>query len=216
MEVFALPERARVDKVVPKNAFDSYAATRHKKLFSSLIARITWLYKLSPETVNLEGKDVKEIQIFKIELKVNEDPKALLDVIDKAIPYTIIFIVQYNERCYFSTSAKHPHPLSESNAVIDWTFKSEWSFLSANPYRLDLRKNLDSVYHAFCLQLAGKPESQGKELTDLVQYEAQKTSLEKEIERLKSAIKNCKQFNLKVELNLEIKSKQDELKKLYF
>lgn len=214
MEIFTLPERAKVNKVVPKNAFDSYATPKQKKLFASLIARITWLYKLSPETVNLEGKEVKELQIFKIELKVKDDPQALLNLIDKSIPYNIIFLVEHNDEVFISTSAKHLHPLNEDNAVIDWTFKTEWINQSLIKYELQLRKSLDSVYQDFCIQLAGKPELSKKSLADLVQYKIQTTALEKEIERLKSAIKNCKQFNQKVEYNLLLKEKEEELQML--
>ena len=214
MEIFALPERARVNKVVPKNAFDSYATPKQKKLFSSLIARITWLYKLSPETVNLEGRDVKELQIFKVELKLKDDPQSLLNLIDKSIPYNIIFIVEHNEEIFVSTSAKHLHPLNEDNAVIDWTFKTDWISHSLFKYELPLRKSLDSVYQDFCIQLAGKPELSRKTLADLVQFKIQTTALEREIERLKTSIKNCKQFNQKVEYNLLLKEKEEELKRL--
>ena len=69
MEVFNLPTSAKVGKAIPKNAFESYTNTKLKKLFSDHVARITWLYKLSPKTSNLEANEIKEIQIFKIELK---------------------------------------------------------------------------------------------------------------------------------------------------
>jgi len=216
MEFFSLPERAKVNRVVPKNAFDAYATAKQKKLFTSLIARITWLYKLSPETVNLEGKDVQEIQSFRVELKQKDDPQAILNVIEKAIPYHLIFIVVHEGQSFFSASAKHLHPLNADNAVIDWTFKTEWKTSHADIYSLDLRKNLDSIFNNFCLQLAGKQEKQGKELADLVQYEARKAALEKEVERLKIAVKNCKQFKIKVELNLALKVAQDDLSKLKF
>jgi hypothetical protein len=62
MELFALPQSTKVQKVVPKNAFDGYTNSKQKKLFSDKVLRITWLNKLAPSTVNLEAKDVKEIQ----------------------------------------------------------------------------------------------------------------------------------------------------------
>ena len=66
MEVFSLPNAAKVQRVIPKNAFDAYTNAKQKKLFTDLIARITWLYKLSPDTVNLEAKEIKEIQICRL------------------------------------------------------------------------------------------------------------------------------------------------------
>lgn len=211
MEFFSLPESTKVNRVVPKNAFDTYATAKQKKLFTSLIARITWLYKLSPETVNLEGKDVQEIQIFRVELKEKEDPQAILNVIDKAIPYHLIFIVIHESQVFFSASAKHLHPINADNAVVDWTFRTDWKIFHEANCSLDLRKNLDSVFKSFCFQLVGMHENQGKELVDLVRLEARKSELEKEIERLKTAVKNCKQFKIKVELNLTLKALQEEL-----
>jgi hypothetical protein len=53
--------------------------------------------------VNLEAKDINEIQVFRIELKAKEDIKTVLDIIDKSIPYNIIFVVQFESSVYIST-----------------------------------------------------------------------------------------------------------------
>lgn len=211
MELFILPQSTKVQKVIPKNAFDEYTTSKQKKLFADKILRITWLNKLAPNTVNLETKEVKEIQIFKIELKVKEEIKIILDIINKATVYHIIFIVSFEEEIYLSTSAKHPHPANENNAVIDWTFKTDWFSTNENPYTLLLKKNLDAVYHDFCNQLSAKPNSINESLQNLVQYSKQRDLLEKEIAQLKTKIKNCQQFNTQVELNLVLNQKIDEL-----
>lgn len=211
MEVFSLPNAAKVQRVIPKNAFDAYTNAKQKKLFTDLIARITWLYKLSPDTVNLEAREIKEIQIFKVELKVMEEIQIVLDIIDKSIPYHIIFMVEYDGRIYLSTSVKHPHPLDENKAVIDWTFKIEWFDPSENKYALRLKGNLDSIYLDFCNQLATKLGIAYKSLHDLVQHKKQVDSLEKEIIKLKASIANSKQFNHKVEFNIRLKVAEREL-----
>lgn len=64
-----LPTSTIVDKIVPKNSFDEYATTKQKKLLTSVVTRIKWLHKLSNQTVNLQGKEVIEIQVFELELK---------------------------------------------------------------------------------------------------------------------------------------------------
>jgi Domain of unknown function (DUF4391) len=211
MELFTLPQSTKVQKVVPKNAFDEYTNSKQKKLFSDKVLRITWLNKLAPSTVNLEAKDVKEIQIFKIELKVKEEIKAILDIINKATVYHIIFIVSFEEEIYLSTSAKHPHPANENNAVIDWTFKTDWFQPALNAYSLSLKKSIDAVYHDFCRQLSAKPDNTNQSLQHLVQYSKDRDSLEKEIAQLKSKIKNANQFKIQVELNLVLNQKINEL-----
>ncbi|MBL7773921.1 MAG: DUF4391 domain-containing protein [Chitinophagaceae bacterium] len=214
MEMFSLPHTAKVNRVIPKNAFDAYTNSKQKKLFTDQILRITWLQKLSPGTVNLEAKEIQEIQIFKIELKVREDMQTLLEIIDRAIPYNIIFIIEESDSIYLSTSTKHPHPVNADNSVIDWTFKTSWFLPRLNKYSLHLKKNLDAVYHDFCIQLTGDKKMARKSLQDLVQYNKQVDALEKEITQLKKSIKNSKQYKYKVELNLLLKQRTLELKNL--
>jgi hypothetical protein len=214
MELFKLPHTAKVNRVIPKNAFDSYTTAKQKKQFTYLIARITWTHKLSKDTVNLEGKDIKEIQVFRIELKVKEEIQTVLDIIDKSIPYNIVFVIEFGGSIYISTSTKHPHPINEDNAVIDWTFKTGWFLPSENKYTLQLKNSIDAVYHDFCIQISGKPSMATKPLQDLIAYRKKVDALEKEIAKLKSGMASSKQFNNKVELNLKLKATEDELQSL--
>lgn len=214
MELLSLPDTAKVNRVIPKNAFDSYTTAKQKKLFAELIARITWTHKLSPDTINLEAKEIKEIQIFKIELKVKQEIQPVLDIIDKSIPYNIIFVVEHDTLNYLSTSSKHPNPINEDNAVIDWTFKTEWFQSSDNKYTLQLKMNLDSVYHNFCMQLSSKSGVASKSIQALVEYNKKMDALNREIARLKLLISRSEQFNNKVTLNLLLKRLEKELKAL--
>ncbi|WP_406684302.1 DUF4391 domain-containing protein [Seonamhaeicola sp. MEBiC1930] len=214
MEFLNLPSRTKVNRFIPKNAFDKYTSTKQKKLFVEKVSKITWLNKLSEETVNLAAKEIKEIQIFRLELKKKEDIQELLEVIDKSIPYPIIFLVQYNEQLYFSCSSKHPHPINEDSSVIDWTFNSPWQKSNENNYLLNLRTSLDWVYKDFCVQLSGKEDLKKSSLEAIISHQKQVDIVEKDISKLKSAISRMKQFNKKVELNNELNEKKKELKKL--
>lgn len=211
MEVFSLPPTTIVNRAVPKNAFDSYTTAKQKKLFTDLIQRITWTHKLSTDTVNLEAKEIKEIQVFKVELKSQETIDPLLAIIDRAIPYNIIFVVKYEENIYLSTSVKHHHVVNEDNAVIDWTFNTDWFTSDDNKYSLVLKKSLDAVYLDFCIQLSGRPELAKKSLQEFVEQCRLFDTLSKEVSRLKSAIASCKQFNQKVELNLKLKEIENQI-----
>ena len=146
MDFFNLPIRTKVGRIVPKNAFDDYTNTKQKKQFTDNIQRITWTHKLSRETLNLEGKDIKEIQVFKIELKENKDILKILEIINRAIPYHIVFWVEFNNQAYISTAAKHPHPTNDDFSVIDWTFTSDWFSKDNNSYVFNLTNSLDAVF----------------------------------------------------------------------
>lgn len=211
MDLFSLPIQTKVNKTVPKNAFESFTNTKQKALFTSLISKITWSNKLSEETLNLPCKEIKEIQLFKVELKVSGDPKPLLEIIDKAIPYHIIFIVSFEKEIYISTAKKHPHPTNENISVVDWTFKSDWFEPERIPFNLYLKKSIDSIYLDFCNQLSGKSKINQKSFNELIELNSKTKQLKKEITRLKSAISNSKQFNQKVELNMRLKEVEREL-----
>jgi len=205
MAIFTLPYQTEVNKVIPKNAFDSYINTAQKKQFIDLVSKIFWVNKLSPDSINLPAGEVKEIQVFEITLKSEANIKSILEIIDKSIPYHIIFIVYLDSSFYISASAKHPNPLNENNTVIDWTFKSDWLPISENNLKLDLKKNLDYVFTDLCLKITGTTSVSNTNLDSLVSSTKEKEKLKKEIERLKCAISKSKQFNQKVELNLKLK-----------
>lgn len=211
MDYFKLPHTTRVERAIPKNAFDAYTNTKQKKLFTDKVLRITWTNKLSRETLNLESKEIKEIQIFKIELKTKDDISSVLDTIDKAIPYHIIFVVEYGENIFLSTSAKHSHPANENLSVIDWNFRTSWFLPFEDRYKLNLTNNLYHVYLDFCHQLSGNTMITRKSIEGLVQHERDIDHLNKELTKLQKAIKNCKQFNKKVELNMKLKIVESQI-----
>lgn len=214
MDFFALPLRTKVDRFVSKSNFDSYTNTKQKKLFTDCIQRISWTHKLSVDTINLEAKDIQEIHIFKIELKQKSDILKILEIINRSIPYHIIFWIEFNQEAYISTAAKHPHPINEDNAVIDWTFTSKWFKIENNTYSLNLKGTLDAVFKDLCVQLVGKQSLGKKSMDFIVKNQQEIDRLEREVAQLKSAISRSKQFNKKVDLNLKLKVVEKELKGL--
>lgn len=202
MTYFELPKSTIVNRFVPKNAFDDYTTSIQKKKFTETIDKITWLNKLSKDTINLDGNDVKEIQIFEIKLKVKEKIQPLLNVIDRGIPYHIIFIISFGEETYLSTSKKHNHINNENNAVIDWNFVSEWKSKSEKKLQLNLKESIDFIYTDFCSQLSG---FESRNIVDIIETDKAITKLKRQIEELELKIKREKQFNLKVEMNERLK-----------
>jgi len=209
--MFNLPKSTVVKKVIPKNAFDAYTNTRQKKIFSEKILRITWTNKLSQDTIHITGKDVQEIQFFEIELKDKLNIKDLLVIIDKAIPYHIIFKIKFDEEYYLSTSAKHIHPTNDDNAVIDYTFSTDWMSKNEIRFYLELKSNLDWIYKNFCSQFVANA-NESINLKELVENEKKLEGIKKDIEKVKSEISRCKQFNKKVELNLSLKKLENEMR----
>lgn len=213
MDFFNLPIRTKVARVVPKNAFNEYINTKQKKLFAECIHRITWTHKLSADTVNLKAKDIQEIQVFKVELKQKSDILKILEIINKSIPYHIVFWVEHNLEAYISTASKHPHPTNDDIAVIEWTFSSDWFNKDHNRYAFNLKGSLDAVYKDLCVQLTGKPELGKKSLDSILKNQQEIDRLKKEIRKLKSAISKSKQFNEKVDINIKIQEIEKTLER---
>ena len=136
------------------------------------------------------------------------------EIIDKSIPYHIIFVLTFDNEVMLSVSQKHLHPTNENNTVLDWTFKSTWFARDEISYKLNLKESLDFVIKDFCIQLSGKDEDSDLSLNEIVEKETQIEKLEKEINTLRSQIKRSKQFNRKVELNSILKEKEGELARI--
>ena len=212
--MLVLPHTSIVNRVVQKNSFDKFINTKQKKLFSEYVDKIKWANKLSTQTVKLEGKDIKEIQVFEILLKKKHTAEDVLNIIDRFIPYHIIFVLRFDNELMYSVAQKHPNPNSEDNSVVDWRFTSNWVNDSADAFKLNLKKSLDDVFTDFCLQVSGKVENQNKSLQEIIGKEQKRKQLLIDINKLESEIKSCKQFNLKVELNLKLNEKKIELKNI--
>lgn len=215
MELFNLPYNTVIQRFVAKNHFDSVTNTKQKAMFTNDIAKIMWCNTLSTETTNLPHKEIEEIQIFRVELKEQKEINNTLEIIDKAIPYHIIFIITFGDMIYLSTSAKHSSPLKANKSVIDWTYKSPWFKEEENKYIINLKNDIDTVYFDFCQQLSKKPIKSIKNIDDLTAYNVKVRLLINEIELLKNKINSCPQFNKKVELNIKLKKVEMELSRLY-
>lgn len=213
MEIYKLPQSTLVNRNIPKNAFDDYANSKQKRDFTNYVSKITWKYKISQETVNLSGDDVKEIQLFEIILKEKQSISSLLDLIDKSIPYHIIFIINFEEEVLIRTAKKHPHPINPDNSVIDWVFLSGWINKDKCDFSLKLKGSIDSTYHAFC-SLISDDKKRFASIAEMIEYQSQVKELSFLIEKLESQIKKSKQFNRKTELNMELNNYKNKLQKL--
>jgi len=214
VDLFNLPISTAYGKVIPKNSFDGLVSNKQKRLFTELISKMTWTHKLAPATINLSGKYFAEIQIIHIELKREERISELLAAINKSVPYVVIFVMQFGDRFYLSASAKHPHPTLADTSVIDWEFASDWFMAVDNTYRLNLRESLDAVFFDLCKQLSAFASKEVDSMAELIEKSSKLFQLRKEINKLRSAISSCKQFNKKVELNLELKRLEQEANEL--
>jgi hypothetical protein len=213
MSLINLPLSTSINRSIPKNAFDKYTNSKQKRIFIESIEKIKWSNKIASETINLTAIDIKEIQVFEVHLKEKVKIKEALDIIDKSIPYHIVFFLYFKEFVMISTSKKHAHVTNEDIAVIDWTFETEWILIKDLNIKFNLKQNIDFIYSDLCFQINGNV-NEDKNIIEIIALESQIKSLKHQISRLESVIKNSKQFNKKVEFNLELNEKKKQLELL--
>ncbi len=107
-------------------------------------------------------------------------------------------------------SKKHPNATNEDNALIDWTFESPWS-TSHIDIPIDLKVSLDEVFRKLWLEVAGEKEEVSVGIDQLVTLKTKIQELELRILKIKAKIAREKQFNKKVELNMELQILENQL-----
>lgn len=214
--MFQLPASTEFKRRIPKQTF--YAkltlAPEVKRAFAEQINTIIWSNKISPETINLAPSEtVQEIQVFTIRLNQATLDVRILPLIDKQIPYHIVFVLEYSNRqqawvCYKEAS------LAGSNAFqVGTYYHTDW----VNAGELSLRVeglSMEAAYEGFVRQIAGEQLAGNGRLKDDVERAKKRQQLEKQIAALEKKIANEKQFNRQVEMNGELKQLRIKLDSL--
>ncbi len=202
-----LPKEAFVNKFIAKTKFYERTTLNSKlqKEFIDKIQKITWKFKLAESTIGIAKTDtVTEIQIFEIELKDQIIPKNVLKVIDKSIPYQILYRFVYMDNVAYGITLK------ENTSVENYYF-SGWNENVVFDFTgIDLEKVYQKLVKAFI-----QGEAQNKSSFDeVIITDNQIKTLEKEITVLKNRISKEKQFNRKVEINKILLKKKALLKEI--
>ena len=96
-----LPASTVFNRRIPKQKFyDNLSITPQlKRIFVEQISQIIWQNKIAPVTVNImEGTAVNEIEVLCIKLNQQGIDTKALSLIDKEIPYHILFLLEYDRK----------------------------------------------------------------------------------------------------------------------
>lgn len=219
------PDRARLGRVVPKNRI-VVAGTPSRRVRDQLtaqVARITWQYKLAPETLNLQGtRAVPEIQIFRVALKpagvANALPVEVLRCIDRAIGFPLIFEVTASredgaprDAIRVAATYKRPSESGVNKWVIDDYFATDWLPSDTPRAPLPVALDLPRLYEQMLRQLIPVSAKSGESMAALVERHGRISGMQRECQRLENRIQREKQFNRKVELNRQLRELKVEL-----
>jgi hypothetical protein len=204
--MFDYPQRARKDRVLPKNKiYDNARPSRAvRERFVAQIDQIVWRYVLGPGNLNLPPTPaVREIQVFEIALKSGELREDVLRTIDRAIPSLLFFELTFQGRVRFVAAYKRASLVGgEAGAGI-----LPVALDMAGLYEQMLRQHIAASPFALRSR-AGEP------LETTIERVAKIRGKRRECKQLESKLRKEVQFNRKVEINAELRQRQAELTEL--
>jgi hypothetical protein len=203
--MFTLPVSTKVDRFIPKTKFYERVqiSTATRDEFTGVIGRITWLHKISPATMNVPATGtVEELQVFLVELKSKTIPLKALSIIDKTIPYPILFVLTCGDDiCYVIQ-----HKLESRRRY----YKTEWNQLPTLSFT---GTNLEVVYQRIVTSFIALDDDEvsSKSFEEIITTNTQREQLQKDIRALENKIRSERQFSKKVALNTELQHKRHQL-----
>ena len=217
--MFIYPERARLDRVLPKNKL--YANVQPSRAlrqrFVDQIDQIVWRYKLAAETINLPAHDgIEEIQVFELLLKTDALKEDVLRTIDRAIPSQIFFELRFQDKVRFVAAYKRQSEADAGASVIEAYFETAWQPVTAPRLAFPVALNMASLYeqmlrqHMSASSLAltswtGETIRETVERANLIRVKR------RECEKLEAQMRKELQFNRKVLINGALRACRGEL-----
>lgn len=212
--MFAYPKQAEFNRVVPKNKIYAHAkpSKRVRELFVSEVGEILWKYKLSPETTNLPARHgITEIEVFEIALRTPELDEAVLQAMDRAIPFPLLFQFTHGDQIRFAASYKRPSDADSSKWVIEASFQTEPQPLAAERPTLPVALDLAGLYEQIVRRHIPLPPRAGESLEEHIDRFQAIEAKNRERQQLVARLEREKQFNRKVELNAALRVLNAEL-----
>lgn len=211
-----LPKSTEYGKKIPKTKFyqNLNLPNKVRQQFIDEIDTIIWQNKIAPDTITIAaGEEVTEIEVIEIQLHQKGISRNILEIIDRGIPYHIVFVLTVEGQGQIGIGYKEKIKKKDDKYRVERYYFSEWAATDALVF--DLRGlNLDRVYENFLRQFLPTEIPRHRDLKDTV-------ALQKEIEKqtalcdaLKRKMKSEKQFNVQVILNRELREAKIRLEDL--
>lgn len=218
--LFVYPQRAAFGRVVPKTRIHAHGkpGARVRKALTAQVAKITWAYKLAPDTINLEARPtVPEIQVFSIELKPGIETLShdVLRCIDRAINFPIVFECRKHSQAQTIATYKRPSEADKNKWVTgEEYFTSGWHAADVPRQPLPVALDMATLYQHLLRALIPAPALNGETLQAQTERLGRIRALQYQSTQLQGRIKRTIQFNRKVELNSELQKIKTELERI--
>jgi len=211
------PKQAAFGRVLPKNKIyeHSGAAPAVREMFVRQVEQIVWQFKLAPETINLASKPgVPELQIFVIQLKSPALNHEVLRCIDGAVQFPIIFELTFEGKTQVVAAFKRQSESDNNRWVVSDYFSTQWMPNESARMAMPLALDLGVLYEVLLKRLIPLPLRQNETLAELVGRVELLKIKEYEVQKIISKLNKEKQFNRKVEINVQLRAIRQELENL--
>ncbi len=184
---------------------------RMKAHFVNDVVSITWLYKLSAQSLNVtDSADMKEIEVFVAQLKESDCPPDLFSFIDCNMPHHIVFILTYEDNAMLLINYKDWTDSTHTKFKITQTFTSPW--VKIHDIQLPVQgQSLYRIYDNFVASVSGIGEHKAGAMAEIVEFKQRIAKMEAELKLLQAKVRKEKQFNIQMEMNKQVKAKRKEL-----
>ena len=219
--MLALPKSTEFNKRIPKKKFyENLNVTQEiRKIFIDQIESIYWKNKLATSTLNVKaGERVTEIEIFEIKLNQKDLDSRVLSLIDREIPYHIVYLLEYEGEYQMWIGYKEQSAASSDRYKISKYYNTGWSALEDIDLHIE-GLDMDMIYDSYVRQIAGEKlsyrenrESESKiSLRDEIEKESMREKLMKQIAELEKKAMNEIQPRRKWDMAQEIKKLKEQL-----
>ena len=214
--ILGFPQSTIVDSLVPKTKFYHFMEVdpRMKSHFVNDVARIDWLYKLSPDTLNVTAsEDMVEIEVFVATLKQPDCPTDLFTFIDTHMPRHLVFILQYEASSMLLINYKQWKDDTHTQFRITQMFASPWMPTDSLQLAID-GQSLPRIYDNFVAQISGIGEHRAGSMEEIVALKQRIAKAQKELDALEKRMRREPQVNIQMELHTQARTKRKEIGEL--
>ena len=212
------PKTTEFNRRIPKQKFYNHLSVspQIKKIFVEQIAAINWTNKLAPTTLNVKsGERVTEIEVFHLLLNQKGLDERVLQLIDKEIPYHILFELEYEGQIQVWIGYKEESQTRAETFKVNRYYQTDW--MTKDEIHFEIAGlNMDALYDGLIKQAAGDSlRIEANESVGVaIQRTEEKEKLEKQILALEKKLYKEKQFNRQVQLITELKILHKQMEEL--
>ncbi|WP_314654506.1 DUF4391 domain-containing protein [uncultured Selenomonas sp.] len=200
-----IPKQTIYDKCKPSPTL--------KKAFSAQIASIHWRNKIAPGVLSLAaGKEVRELEVFELRLNDGQMDEAVLRLIDRAIPYHILFVLVWEDRMRLAVAYKETPDAKSAGVRVERYYYTDWMPVGEVALRLE-GLSMDAVYENLVRRIAGGAlgDTRTSTLRESVAAQGRRERIGKQIATLEAKIGREKQPKKKFELVQQLRALEASL-----